>query len=82
MIYYDTLKYFILLSLLDDRDFQPEADHNHDQYCSGCIDVLSVLNEVKELADTMSNANENKEKNVCDIAQVTFAIFNWMKHIL
>ena len=57
MIYYDLLKYFILLSLLDDRDFQSEDDHNHDQYCSGCIDVLSVLNEVKELADTMSNAN-------------------------
>ena len=82
MIYHDTLKYFVLLSLLDDSDFQPEDGHNHDQYFSGCIDVLSVLNEVKELADTMPNANENKEKNVCDTAQVTSAIFNWMKHIL
>ena len=71
-----------MLSLLDDSDFQPEDDHNHDQYCSDCIDLLSVLNEVKELAETMPNENENKEENVYDIAQATPAIFNWMKHIL
>ena len=71
-----------MLSLLDDIDFQPEDDHNHDQYCSDCIDLLSLLNEVKELDDTMPNANENKEENVYGIAQATYANFNWMKHIL
>ena len=71
-----------MLSLLDESDFQPVDDHNHDQYCSDCTDILSVLNEVKELADTMPNANENKEENVYNIAQATSAIFNWMKHIL
>ena len=81
MIYHDTLKYSVLLLLLDDIDFQPEDDHNHDQYCRDCVDLLSVLNEVKELADTMPNANKRKEENV-NISQATSAIFNWMKHIL
>ena len=82
MIYHDTSKYSILLSLLDDSDFQPEDDHNHDQYCSTCIDLLLVLNEVKELTDTMPNANENKEENVNDVAQTASEVFNWKKHIL
>ena len=69
-----------MLSLLDDSDFQPEDDHG--QYCSTCIDLLSGLNEVKELADTMPNANENNEENVYNIAQATSAIFNWIKQIL
>ena len=68
--------------LLDDSDFQQEDDHNHDQYCSDCVDLLSVLNEVKELTETKPNANENKEENVCNIAQATSAFFNCMKHIL
>ena len=68
--------------LLLDCDFQPEDDHNHDQYCSDCIDLLSVLNEGKELAHTMPNGNENKEENVYNIAHATSTIFNWMKHIL
>ena len=79
MICHDTLKYSALLLLLDDSDFQPEDDHNHDRYCSNCIDLLSVFNE---LADTMTNANENKEENVYDIAQATSETFNWMKCIL
>ena len=82
MIDHDTFKYSVLLSLLYDSDFQPEDDHNHDQHCSNCIDLLSVLNEGKELADTMPNANENKEENVYNIVQGASAIFNWMKHIL
>ena len=65
-----------MLSLIHDSDFQPEDDHNYDQYCSNCIDLLSVLNEVKELAGTMSNANANKEENVYNIAQATSAVFN------
>ena len=82
MIYHDTLKYSVLLSVLDDSAFQSEDDHNHDlTITSNCIDLLPVLSEVKELADTMPNVNENKEENVQDIAQTTIAIFNWMKHI-
>ena len=70
-----------MLSLLDNSDFQPEDEHDHNECCRACIELLSVLNEVKELADTIPNANENKEENVYDIAQATSAIFNWMKHI-
>ena len=65
-----------MLSLLDNSDFQPEDEHEHNEYCRACIELLSVLNEVKELADTIPNANENKEENVYDIAQATSAIFN------
>ena len=71
-----------MLSLLDNSDFQPEDDHNHDRYCSNCIGILLVLNKVKELADTMLNTNENKEENIYNITQATSAIYNWMKQIL
>ena len=65
----------------NDKDFQPEHDHEHNEICNDCMLLLTTLKKFRLYSGLLHNS-ENKDEVLYDVEQAILFILSWMKHIL